>query len=117
MPILKFQGHSDDTFGEYGHFNDDHDNCANGSPIVFKVEVPEANLEPDAQREGLFVWGLYGPVKAPKSTPGCWVIGLQQLDEDVPLPSWPMRWEISERGYSPVLILDAPEGVTLTRAE
>jgi hypothetical protein len=31
MPTLRFEGYSDDTFGEYGHTNDDYDNCASSS--------------------------------------------------------------------------------------
>lgn len=112
MPTLRFEGHSDDTFGEYGHFNEDRDNCASGSPHVFKVE----GLSKDGTRSGLHVWGLYDPALCPKSTPACWIIGIQQLEEDLALPDWPMRWEITERGYSPVLVIDAPEGVTLEYA-
>ena len=40
--------------------------------------------------------------------PGCWAIGLMQLNEDVALPDWPMRW--SNNAYSIVLDIDVPEG-------
>ena len=30
---LRFEGYSDDTFGEYGVTNDDYDNSASGKPI------------------------------------------------------------------------------------
>lgn len=100
--ILRFEGHSDDTFGEYASTSDDFDNCADGSPIVFKVSSPDG--------AGLFVWGLYNAHRSPVATPGCWVIGVQQLDEDITIPSWPMKFDITKRGYSPTLTIDAPEG-------
>lgn len=30
MPTLRFEGYSDDTFGEVAYFEDDYDNCASG---------------------------------------------------------------------------------------
>ena len=36
MKTLMFEGHSDDTFGELTT-GEDHDNCANNAPIIFKV--------------------------------------------------------------------------------
>jgi hypothetical protein len=38
MPTLRFEGYSDDTFGEYAHTNNDYDNCASGESIEFLVE-------------------------------------------------------------------------------
>ena len=104
MPVLKFEGYSDDTFGEYEHTKDDYDCCANGSMIVFRVE---------ADSEGLHVCGQYSGPKWPKECPGCWIVGVQPLDEDVSLPSWPMRFENGDSGYSPRLVIDAPDGVTV----
>ena len=37
------------------------------------------------------------------------------FDEDKPLPDWPMRWSVHERGYSVQLEIDAPEGVVISR--
>ena len=37
MPILRFEGYSDDTFGEIAHTKDDYDNCASGAPIEYLV--------------------------------------------------------------------------------
>lgn len=104
MVPLSFQGHSDDTFGEYGRSNQDSDNCATGRPIVFKVVCPDG--------AGLHVWGLYGVGQSPRDAPGCWVIGIQQLDEDVPLPDWRMRWYSA--GYSPILEIYAPADAIVT---
>ena len=104
MPELKFEGHSDDTFGEYGWTSDDYDCCASGAMIVFRVTAGE---------EGLHVCGQYSGKQWPREMPGCWVVGVQPLDEDVPLPKWPMRFESGDSGYSPRLVIDAPEGVSV----
>ena len=45
----------------------------------------------------------------------CWMIGLSQVDEDDPLPAWPMRWSIAERGYSLSLEIDLPDGSIITK--
>ena len=100
MPALRFEGFSDDTFGEYAHTNDDYDNCASGKPIVWLVQ---------AGSEKLLVSGQY----APGSATG-WLIGVAPHDDDDnPLPQWPMRLERGDRPYSPALVIEAPEGVTL----
>ena len=39
MKTLKFMGHSDDTFGEYGTTMDDVDNAGSGTPIQCVVEA------------------------------------------------------------------------------
>jgi hypothetical protein len=101
MKTLRFEGHSDDTFGEYGVYDEDHDNCADGEPITFRVS---------AGIEGLYVIGQY----AGKAWPGgVWMIGVAQLDEDVPLPTWSMRFETSGSQYSPVLVIEAPDSVVV----
>lgn len=100
---LRFQGGSDDTFGEYGRFGDDFDNCANGKPIVWMVR--------DAAGAGLLVWGQYAGRDWPDDAPGCWMVGIQQLAVDEPLPPWPLTW--SAEGYSVVLEIDAPADATL----
>ena len=43
----------------------------------------------------------------------CWMIGVMPTDEDVPIPSWPMRFGLSERGYSAQLEVDAPDNTTV----
>ena len=105
MKTLKFAGASDDTFGDE-ETGTDHDNCANGKPMVFRVLSSSV-------AEGLFVWGQYSGRDWPASAPGCWVVGVQQLEEDVPLPGWPIRFETAPNGYSPLLLIDAPDDVTV----
>ncbi len=117
MKPLRFTGYSDDTFGDHGRTMVDADNCGSGEPIVFKVTGGPPH--PDSPSfapgpSGLYVWGRY-PCSddIPKKIPGGWMVGIQQLEEDEPLPAWPMRW--SWEGYSVILEIDAPEGVTVER--
>lgn len=95
---LHFEGCSDDTFGEWGRTAFELNNCGTTSPMVIRVTDREGN--------GLYIWGWYNHPRQPRETPGCWVIGLQQLEEDKPIPAWPMRWRGGE--YSPILEIDAP---------
>ena len=104
MATLIFEGCSDDTFGEYGLTNDDYDCCASGALIVFQVTHGD---------EGMNVVGQYGGKDWPSPCPGCWFIGIQPMEEDEAIPKWPMHFEMSDRGYSPRLVIEAPEGVKL----
>lgn len=108
MKVLKCEGSSDDTFGVYGAgSDDDHDNCASGSPICFVVESKSAG-------EALMVVGQYAPGQC-----AGWLIGIAPYDvrgddgEDVPIPTWPMRFERSKQDYSPRLVIEAPDDVTV----
>ena len=105
MPKLIFEGNSDDTFGEYGFTKDDYDCCASGALIVYRVTEKDSG--------GLNVVGQYAGRDWPDECPGCWLIGIQQVEEDVPIPEWPMRFETADNGYSPRLIIEAPEGVEI----
>lgn len=100
---FRFEGYSDDTFGEYGVTNDDYDNSASGKPIEWLVQAPNG--------EALIVFGQYTPGNA-----GGWVVGVSTYDpnsDDVPLPEWPMRITSGERPYTPALHIDAPAGSTI----
>ncbi len=101
---LRFEGHSDDTFGEYGRTNQDYDNCASGAPIVYEVRAGD---------EAMLVWGQYGGAQWPPEVPPCWMIGVQQVAEDVSIPAWPLRYAATLHGYSPALVIAAPEGATV----
>lgn len=103
MGPLRFEGHSDDTFGEYGRTNVDDDDCGRGSIRCFEVRSGDHVLR---------VLGQY----APEGTPGCWWIGIQ-ADDDAPLPPWPMRFERGERDYSPSLVVEAPDDATVEIVE
>ena len=105
IPRMIFYGNSDDTFGafgEYGRTRVDHDNCANGKPIVFRVVAYTSG-----GTEQLFVWGQYAPVPC-----SGWVVGVAPVEEDA-LPSWPMRLVPGDNGYTYALFIDAPENATI----
>jgi hypothetical protein len=109
--LIEFYGYSDDNFawstiGERKYDGSAQDNCATGRPLVWKVTAGD---------EGLFVWGLYMPKDAPESTPGCWVVGVQPLDEGVPLPDWQMT--LTARDYTTVLMMAVPDGAKVEVAK
>jgi hypothetical protein len=98
MKTLKFMGHSDDTFGEYGTTMDDIDNCGSGEPIQCVIE---------AGSTALVVTGQYD-----RNGTGTWDIGISLQDEDLSYPDWDMR--ISFEEYTTVLEIDVPDDVELT---
>lgn len=109
MRPLIFHGYSDDTFGEYGRTNDDHDNCASGKPMRFRVADGS---------DSLIVVGWY----ADGPTAG-WMVGVEPdvtTADDVepkPLPDWTItirRSVAGETPYSPSLLIDAPASATVT---
>lgn len=108
MPILRFEGYCDDTFGEWETFQVDHDNCARGKPIEYLVALRNSGT-----RSGVIVTGIYGFGRSPG-----WSIMVSNWDpdrEDAPMPDWPMRFQRAGGGddFSPALVIEAPDGVTL----
>lgn len=106
MKTLRFEDYSDDTFGEYGVTNEDYDNAASGKPIAFLVSASEGSM---------VVVGQYCPGPC-----GGWLIGVASHDpdcDDTPLPPWPMRIERGERPYTPSLLIECPDDVTVTHIE
>jgi hypothetical protein len=105
MKTLRFEGYSDDTFGEYACTRVDHDNCAKDEPIVFEVRSGD---------ERAHVVGFY----APKGTSQpCWLIGLQMADEGVLIPAWPIRTVRGGRPYTFGLEMDVPDDATVTHVK
>lgn len=102
---LTFQGYSDDTFACEGPGIDvDHDNCASGKPIYMLVKRPNST-------EGLIVSGQYAPGPA-----AGWIIGVAPADWGVDehhIPDWPMRFARTDREYSPMLLVDAPDDIVV----
>lgn len=91
MPILRFEGYSDDTFGEVAHFKDDYDNCASGKPIEYLVLGPAIDGQPQL---GVVVTGQHCPGNS-----GSWLIGVANYDpdaEDRDFPRWPMHIEAQD---------------------
>lgn len=103
MKTLKFVGYSDDTFACTGPGIDvDKDTCASGKPVTMLVASA-------SHAGGIIVVGQYAPGHADG-----WLIGVSNRDpshDDVPIPAWPIRIERSERGYSPMLLIEAPDDV------
>ena len=103
MRTLRFYGVSDDLVEIEGGIQDEPDEIGSyDAEAVLRVADKAGN--------GLHVHVNYahgGPA-------GCWMVGISQLDEDVPLPAWPMRWGIGGRGYSVQLELDVPDRVRVT---
>lgn len=64
----------------------------------------------DKDGNGFFIIWSYSE----KVRNGCWCIGIQQLDEDVPIPDWArdIKVTMAKRGYSVVYELNVPDDVT-----
>lgn len=106
---LRFEGHSDDTFGEYGVTNDDYDNCASGKPIEYVI------TSPSSPGVGLVVTGQHCP-----GSSHSWLIGVASYDpefNDYALPAWPARFVPDLRRAAgqrnPVLEIDVPSDFVL----
>jgi len=100
MKQLHFEGYSDDTFACSGKGIDvNHDNCASCEPIDMVVTSAEGSM---------LVRGQY-------SVGGGWLIGIAPPDEtdEIHIPEWPMRFTRSDREYSPRLVIDAPDDVSV----
>jgi len=104
MKELRFGGYSDDTFGEDTPRGDDYDNCASGKPIVFQIK---------SGGEGLNIVGQYAGNDWQRWMPGCWLIGIQQMEEGIPIPNWSIRFETGKSGYTPILIIEVPDDAEL----
>jgi hypothetical protein len=103
MLTLRFEGYSDDTFGEYGATNDDYDNCASGEPIEYLVQDPVTGL-------AVIVTGQHCPGKSTG-----WLIGVSNGNDNAPFPAWPMRFEPQDQPYGDEvrLVIEAPGSVAV----
>ena len=102
MKTLKFQGYSDDIFIETTS-RIEISNCANGKPLQFDVTMPNG--------EGIRVSGCYDGSQLGSN--GCWMIGVESLDEDKPI-DWPIRVYPSHEGYCGLMEVDAPDNAVVT---
>lgn len=100
MRTLKFYGASDDLFEIEGG--------RRGEPDEID---PSQCVKVTNDHGGLVVSAHYAPGVA-----ACWAIGVSQVDEDEPLPDWPMRFRTGEpaSGYSVVLEIDVPDSVEMS---
>ena len=101
MRNLKFYGASDDLFEIEGTFGgsgeaDEVNVCRDGRGMV-EVRTNDGTA--------MRVTAAYCFCR---ESGAAWNIGVEQVDEGVPIPDWPMRWSTHERGYSVLLEMDAP---------
>lgn len=97
---LSFYGSSDDNFCYAVNGRDEDEfGCFNRPCNVI--------LRSAAAEQRMRVTGIYAPGD------GCtWSVGLSPVDEDEPLPPWPVAFEA--RGYTAVMHIDVPGDVTVT---
>ena len=60
-------------------------------------------------------FNLGGKIRVRALYDGCWSFAVGQVDEDIPLPDWPIRIEQHEKGYSTALIIECPDDVKVFR--
>jgi hypothetical protein len=100
--MIRIEGYSDDTVSVSGDVDDDIDTCASDGVHVL-VEVGGIAL--------VRCW-----YNEPWNTAGTWTIGVQQAQEDTPIP-WPMRVVPGGRGYSVALEIDCPTGTAVAMSK
>ena len=104
-----FYGASDDLFEIRGSVGDEPDEIG-----CFHVPV-EVTITSVTEGE-LSVVGIYSPTKS-----GCWCIGIMPVDEDIPIPSWPVSIALNEirpgQGYSTELAIIIPDDAKLEHKE
>lgn len=102
MRTLKFYGCSDDLFEIEGTKAGEPDEigCFE-KPAAVNVVYGEA---------GVRVWAVYA-----RGETGTWMIGIEPLDEDIPVPDWPIRMGLSDGGYSTEIAMDVPDGATVSQ--
>lgn len=106
---LKFYGSSDDNFcfdGEVDGKRVISDEVGAWDQWAF-VQI----ISPEGV--GLTIGGLYAPGQS-----AGWVISPNFDDEEAP-PQWPMKFEIdaTNHPYSPILVVEVPEGSTVKELE
>lgn len=97
---LKFYGASDDLFEVHDSTGKETDEYPAYKPATVQVSTNGGSV-------GLYVTAHYAVAPC-----GCWTIGIAPIDEDQPLPGWPMRWRAE--GYSTVLEIEVPADAIVT---
>ena len=105
MSIVKIYGHSDDTLEIEGDFVGEQDFGCYDKFISIKVE------DSKSPRRGVVVTAKY----AYENRSAVWMIGVEPLDEDVPMPY--MKYEMAPSGYSPMLVLEFGDKPTVSVVE
>jgi len=101
MRLLKFYGASDDLFEIDGTAEDEPDERDPGT-----VEIK------DIDGSGLRVHCDYGIAGN-----ACWMVGVAPMDEDAPIPDWPMSFRLGGRGYSAELTMKVPDTAKVSNAD
>lgn len=102
MKTFRFQGYSDDTFGEYEQTNDDYDNCASGEPIQYALATPDG--------AGVIITGCYC---AEINKGQGWMIGVETENSQADLSSWQFTMHPGHEGYRNSLTVVAPDDAAL----
>lgn len=97
MKELRFYGASDDLFECEGAIREEI-YCFN-KPAIYHLKSVEGEMQ---------VVGYY-------LDSGLWSVGVSQIAEDVPLPAWPVQYQVHEHGYSPLLTLHVPDDTALVQ--
>ena len=105
MLSLTFYGASDDLIELEGTKGSEPSEFSppNGKPGVVKLDHPEEGK--------MLVFVDYATL----NLAGCWMIGISQVEEDVPLPKWKMRWSTHKRCYSSLLEIYVANGTIITQ--
>lgn len=97
--MIKISGGSDDLVEVEGCEGADEFNVYGPGELVWRADLTTA-------AEALRVYAIYD---------GNWSFAVGQADEDLPLPSWPVRiTQHPDIAYSVLLEIDAPDGARLT---
>ena len=101
MQTAIFRGHSDDLIYVTGIKGADEFSL---SPISEsdKVDVSQP-----------FVIG--GKMKIYAIYDTCWHFSIGPVDQDIPIPDWPVRHRLHKQGYSVQLEIDVPDNVKIFR--
>jgi hypothetical protein len=96
---LTFYGASDDLFEcDDSAGRDTEEIGAYNTVPAYEVKTPDG--------AGLQVIGVYASGDMKNAV---WASGIAPLDEDVPIPAWPVRFALGRRGYSAALIIEVPD--------
>lgn len=101
MRTLKFYGASDDLFEIEGTTGSEPDERNPGT-----VEIK------DADGNGLRVHCDYAV-----AANGCWMVGVAPLDEDIPIPDWPVSFKLGGRGYTAELTMVVPDTAVVSNVD
>ncbi|MBL5919736.1 hypothetical protein I7V28_01120 [Lelliottia amnigena] len=96
---LTFYGASDDLLECEGAIREEI-GCFN-RPGIYHLKSAEGELQ---------VVGYY-------LDSGLWNIGVSQVDENAPLPAWPVTYSMREHGYSVQLTITVPDDTSLVLPE